>query len=111
MRPPDHVHDLHEADAAMTQRLYRPAMYVWCEWPQFFRGAGALVQRLRLSPSTDAVRARLIWLAISLPVESVVLDREPALCFRSRFERDVRSRSAWGVHLLSGQQFADREEL
>jgi hypothetical protein len=40
-------------------------MYVWREWPQFFRGAGGLIQRLRLNPSSYDVRARLVWSALS----------------------------------------------
>lgn len=42
-------------------------MFIWQEWPVFFRGADSLLQQLRLSPSTDDVRARLIWLAVSVP--------------------------------------------
>jgi hypothetical protein len=40
------------------------AMYVWREHPEFFRGAGGLIQRLRWWPSSYDVQARLISSAL-----------------------------------------------
>lgn len=93
----------------MTQAPTLSPMRVWKEWPQFFRGAGGLVQRLRLSRSQYDVRARLIWQA--LLVESVPLNCERGRDLRSGFIGDVGPGCTRRIDLLSFKQFGDGNQL